>query len=126
MFDYARRALLAAGMACVLCMPAHAAEPPVAVYVVYERNPAALFLRKTSGLISPRNALGKKLGAPVFDGGRKLWPLYSQLAEKGDVKWESVDAAKREEAFAKGQLDGITGFYFTTMLNIECQGTLGF
>ena len=102
-----------------------AAAPPVAVYVVYERNASALFLRKTSGVPSPRQAAGKKIGAPVFDGGRKLWPLYSQMAETGDVKWETVDAAKREEAFAKGQLDGVTGFYFTTMLNIERQGMSG-
>jgi NitT/TauT family transport system substrate-binding protein len=51
--------------------------------------------------------------------------VYSALARTGDVKWENVDAAKREEMFAKGQLDGITGFYFTTMLNIERQGMSG-
>jgi NitT/TauT family transport system substrate-binding protein len=102
-----------------------AVPAPVAVYVLYERNPSALFIRKASGANAPRDLAGKKLGAPVFDGGRKLWPLYSQLAQIGDVKWENVDAAKREEAFAKGQLDGITGFFFTTMLNIERQGMSG-
>ena len=102
-----------------------ATPPPVAVYVVYERNPSALFVRKASGVNTPRDMAGKKVGSPVFDGGRKLWPLYSQLAQTGEVKWENIDAAKREEAFAKGQLDAITGFYFTTMLNIERQGMSG-
>jgi NitT/TauT family transport system substrate-binding protein len=102
-----------------------AVAPPVAVYVLYERNPSALFIRKASGANTPRDLAGKKLGAPVFDGGRKLWPLYSQLAQTGDVKWENVEVSKREEAFAKGQLDAITGFYFTTMLNIERQGMSG-
>jgi NitT/TauT family transport system substrate-binding protein len=101
------------------------AAPPVAVYMLYERTPAALFIRKASGVSKPEDLAGKKLGAPPFDGGRKLWPVYSTLARTGDVKWENVDAAKREEMFAKGQLDGITGFYFTTMLNIERQGMSG-
>ncbi len=99
--------------------------PPVAVYMVYERTPSSLFIRKASGADRPQQLAGKKLGAPAFDGGRKLWPVFSQLAQTGDVKWENVDAAKREEMFAKGELDGITGFYFTTMLNIEKQGMSG-
>jgi NitT/TauT family transport system substrate-binding protein len=99
--------------------------PPVAVYVLYERTPSTLFIRKASGAIRPDELAGKKLGAPPFDGGRKLWPAYSTLAKTGEVKWENVDATKREEMFAKGQLDGITGFYFTTLLNIERQGMSG-
>ncbi|MFM7330427.1 MAG: ABC transporter substrate-binding protein [Brachymonas sp.] len=99
--------------------------PPVAVYMVYERTPSSLFIRKASGAERPDQLAGKKLGAPPFDGGRKLWPAFSELAKTGEVKWENVDAAKREEMFAKGQLDGITGFYFTTMLNIERQGMSG-
>ena len=101
------------------------AAPPVAVYMVYERTPSSLFIRKASGADRPQQLAGKKLGAPPFDGGRKLWPAFSQLAQTGEVKWENVDAAKREEMFAKGELDGITGFYFTTMLNIEKQGMSG-
>ncbi len=99
--------------------------PPVAVYMVYERTPSSLFIRKASGAEKPQQLAGKKLGAPPFDGGRKLWPAFSELAQTGAVNWENVDAAKREEMFAKGQLDGITGFFFTTMLNIEKQGMSG-
>lgn len=99
--------------------------PPVAVYMVYERTPSSLFIRKASGADKPQQLAGKKLGAPPFDGGRKLWPAFSQLAQTGEVVWQNVDAAKREEMFAKGELDGITGFFFTTMLNIEKQGMSG-
>jgi NitT/TauT family transport system substrate-binding protein len=102
-----------------------AAAPPVAVYMVYERTPSSLFIRKASGADKPTQLAGKKLGAPPFDGGRKLWPAFSEAARTGEVIWENVDAAKREEKFAKGELDGITGFYFTTMLNIEKQGMSG-
>ncbi len=99
--------------------------PPVAVYMVYERTPSSLFIRKASGVDKPQQLAGKKLSAPPFDGGRKLWPAFSQAAQTGEVVWQNVDAAKREEMFAKGELDAITGFYFTTMLNIEKQGMSG-
>lgn len=99
--------------------------PPVAVYMVYERTPSSLFIRKASGADRPQQLAGKKLGAPPFDGGRKLWPAFSELAQTGAVNWQNVDAAKREEMFAKGELDAITGFFFTTMLNIERQGMSG-
>ena len=64
--------------------------PPVAVYMVYERTPSSLFIRKSSGADKPQQLAGKKLGAPPFDGGRKLWPAFAQLAQTGEVKWENV------------------------------------
>ena len=99
--------------------------PPVAVYVLYERTPSAVFIRKSSGASRPQELGGKKMGAPPFDGGRKLWPAMASLSNIPAVQWLNLDAAKREEAFAKGEVDAITGFYFTTMLNIERQGMSG-
>lgn len=99
--------------------------PPVAVYVMYERTPAALFIRKTSAT-TPAQLTGKKIAAPVFDGGRKLWPVFAESAKTGAVQWQNVDAAQREAQFAKGEFDAITGFFFTTMLNLESAGMSGY
>jgi NitT/TauT family transport system substrate-binding protein len=98
---------------------------PLAVYVLYERTPAALFIRK-SAAAGPAQLTGKKIGAPPFDGGRKLWSLFAEGAKAGAVQWQNVDAAQREVQFAGGQLDAITGFYFTSMLNIESAGMSGY
>ncbi len=100
--------------------------PPVAVYVVYDRMPAALFVRKSTGGTKLADITGKKLGAPAFDAGRRLWPAFASLANLGAVTWENVDAAQREAAFAEGKVDAITGFYFTTMLNLEKKGVSGY
>lgn len=97
--------------------------PPVAVYVLYERMPAAVFVR--AGVSAPPQLAGKKIGAPAFDGGRKMWGLFADYAKIGAVQWQTVDAAQRETQFAKGQLDAITGFYFTSLLNIEAAGLRG-
>jgi NitT/TauT family transport system substrate-binding protein len=96
--------------------------PPVAVYVLYERTPAALFVRSKFDL---KSISGKNIAAPPFDGGRKLWPAFSKSEEIAPVVWQNVDAIAREKNFAGGQYDAITGFYFTTMLNLEREGMSG-
>ncbi len=100
--------------------------PPVAVYVLYERNPATLFIRTASGAKGPNQLNGKKLGAPAFDGGRKLWPAYVAIADaSAGAVWQDLAPAEREAAFMAGKVDAITGFYFTTVLNLEAKGMSG-
>jgi NitT/TauT family transport system substrate-binding protein len=95
---------------------------PVAVYVLYERTPAALFVRSNFDL---KSIHGKSIAAPTFDGGRKLWPAFAKSEDINAVAWQNVDALAREKNFAAGQYDAITGFYFTTMLNLEREGMSG-
>ena len=39
--------------------------------MVYNNTPAAVLALKKSGIAKPADLTGKKLGAPVFDAGRK-------------------------------------------------------
>ena len=62
-------------------MEFHANNPdapnkPVAVMMVYNNTPAAVMALKKSGIKSPKDLSGKKLGAPVFDAGRKAFPVF--------------------------------------------------
>ncbi|MEC5399938.1 ABC transporter substrate-binding protein [Uliginosibacterium sp. H1] len=96
----------------------------VAVYMVYNNSPAAVLSLKKSGFTKPSDLLGKTLAAPVFDAGRKAWPAFAKsnkIAVDG-VKWQSVDPVLRETMLAKGEVDAITGFYFTSFLNLEARG----
>jgi NitT/TauT family transport system substrate-binding protein len=108
-------------------MEFHANNPtvpnkPVAVMMVYNNMPAAVFSLKKSGIESPQDLTGKKLGAPVFDSGRKSWPIFAQANEVGDVEWVSMDPPLRETMLVRGDVDAITGFYFTSLLNLEARG----
>jgi NitT/TauT family transport system substrate-binding protein len=63
-------------------MEFHANNPdapnkPVAVMMVYNNTPAAVLALKKSGITKPKDLEGKKLGAPVFDAGRKGFPSFS-------------------------------------------------
>ncbi len=96
---------------------------PVAVMMVYNDSPAAVFALKKSGIRTPADLNGKKLGAPVFDAGRRAYPLFAKanhLDQK--VNWISVDPSLRETMLARGDVDAITGFYFTSLLNLNARG----
>jgi NitT/TauT family transport system substrate-binding protein len=108
-------------------MEFHANNPtapnkPVAVMMVYNNTPAAVFSLKKTGIKTPADLAGKKLGAPVFDAGRRAFPIFQKANNVAAVNWISMDPPLRETMLARGDVDAITGFYFTSMLNLEARG----
>src|SRR5690242_13115021 len=108
-------------------MEFHANNPdapnkPVAVMMVYNNTPAAVMALKKSGIKSPADLNGKKLGAPVFDAGRRGFPIFQKANNIANVSWVSMDPPLRETMLARGDLDAITGFGFTSLLNLEARG----
>jgi len=95
---------------------------PVAVMMVYNNTPAAVFTLKKSGIKTPAELAGKKLGAPVFDAGRRAFPIFAKANNVGNVEWVSMDPPLRETMLVRGDVDAITGFYFTSLLNLEARG----
>jgi hypothetical protein len=108
-------------------MEFHANNPtapnkPVAVMMVYNNTPAAVLALKKSGIKAPKDLDGKKLGAPVFDAGRRAFPIFAKANGVGSVAWTSMDPTLRETMLARGDVDAITGFSFTSLLNLEARG----
>ncbi|KQW42754.1 MULTISPECIES: ABC transporter substrate-binding protein [unclassified Roseateles] len=108
-------------------MEFHANNPdapnkPVAVMVVYNNTPAAVLALKKSGIKSLADLTGKKLGAPVFDAGRRGFPILAKANKLGAVTWISMDPPLRETMLMRGNVDAITGFSFTSLLNLEARG----
>jgi len=108
-------------------MEFHANNPtapnkPVAVMMVYNNTPAAVLALKKSGIRTPADLNGKKLGAPVFDGGRKAFPIFAKANRVSGVTWTSMDPPLRETMLVRGDIDAITGFAFTSLLNLEARG----
>ncbi|MFM2403851.1 MAG: hypothetical protein RL223_1731 [Pseudomonadota bacterium] len=108
-------------------MEFHANNPgapsrPVAVMMVYNATPAAVLSLKKTGIAGPKDLAGRKLGAPVFDAGRRAFPIYAKANGIGPVNWISMDPPLRETLLVRGDVDAITGFYFTSLLNLEARG----
>ncbi len=94
------------------------------VYIVYDGTPAAVFARKESGIESPADLAGKTIAAPAFDTGYRAWGVFAAAngLEADAVAWQNVDPTLRETLLARGDVDAITGFYFTSLLNLEGRG----
>ena len=108
-------------------MEFHANNPdapnkPVAVMMVYNNTPASVMALKKSGIAKVADLNGKKLGAPVFDSGRRAWPIFAKANNIGTVTWTAMDPPLRETMLARGDVDAITGFTFTSLLNLEARG----
>ena len=108
-------------------MEFHANNPdapnkPVAVMMVYNNTPASVMALKKSGIKTPADLNGKKLGAPVFDAGRRAFPIFAKANNVSGANWISMDPPLRETMLVRGDVDAITGFTFTSLLNIEARG----
>jgi NitT/TauT family transport system substrate-binding protein len=95
-----------------------------AIYVLMEQTPAVAVAMKKSGIKVPKDLNGKTLGAPIFDAGRKAFPLFAkaQGIDAKSINWKNVDPALRETLLAKGELDAITGFYYSAVLSLNARG----
>ncbi|HEY6992424.1 MAG TPA: ABC transporter substrate-binding protein, partial [Xanthobacteraceae bacterium] len=98
--------------------------PLKAIFMIYSNPPFAIVARKSRGITSPKDLEGKKLGAPTADGAYAQWPIF--------VKANNIDASKveilnvgfpvREPMLVSGQVDAITGFSFSTYINVKHGG----
>jgi NitT/TauT family transport system substrate-binding protein len=108
-------------------MEFHANNPdapnkPVAVLMVYNNTPAAVLALKKSGISKPADLNGRKMGAPGFDAGRKAFPIFAKANNISGVQWVSMDPPLRETMLVRGEVEAITGFSFTSLLNLEARG----
>src|SRR3954462_2333950 len=103
---------------------ANPGTPIKAVFMVYNKPAFSVVGRKSRGVSSPKDLEGKKLGAPPADGAFAQWPIF--------VKANDIDAAKvtivsvgfpvREPMLASGEGDAITGFSFSSYINLKDRG----
>ncbi len=101
-----------------------APNKPVAVMMVYDSTPAAVFSLKKTGIRAPADLQGKKMGAPVFDAGRRAFPIFvkANRLDAAKIAWTAMDPPLRETMLVRGDVDAITGFYFTSLLNLNARG----
>ena len=94
--------------------------PVTAVMMVYDKPPFAIVGRKSQGVESPKDLEGKVLGAPPPDGAWAQFPIFA--AETGldvdAVTVEPVGFPTREPMLAEGEVDAVTGFSFSSFLNL--------
>ena len=98
--------------------------PLKAVFMVYNKPPFSIVARKSRGVTKPKDLEGKKLGAPAPDGAYAQWPIFVKAndIDASKVTIENVGFPVREPMLAAGQVDAITGFSFSSYINLKDRG----
>ncbi|OFX30626.1 MAG: taurine ABC transporter permease [Armatimonadetes bacterium RBG_16_67_12] len=93
----------------------------VAIAIVLDAPPFSILTLRRENIRQPVDLYGKKLGAPAGDAPRRLWPLFARAVGllPTSVEWVTMDAPLREPFLIRGEVNAISGFYFTSFLNLK-------
>jgi NitT/TauT family transport system substrate-binding protein len=99
-------------------------NPVKAVYMVYSNPPFAIVGRKSRGISDPKSLEGKKLGAPAPDGAYAQWPIFVAVngIDASKVTIMNIGFPVREPMLVSGDVDAITGFSFSSYINVKYSG----
>jgi len=94
--------------------------PVTSVMMVYDKPPFAIIGRKSLGINGPADLEGSTLGAPPPDGAWAQFPSFAKAngIDVGKIKVEPVGFPTREPMLAEGKVDSVTGFSFSSFLNL--------
>ncbi len=95
-----------------------------AVMMGYNSPAFSVVGRKSLGIEAPGDLEGRKLGAPATDGAFAQWAAFVEAndIDPATVTIENVGFPVREPMLAQGQVDAITGFSFSSFVNLKAAG----
>ncbi len=98
--------------------------PVIAVMMVYDAPPFAIVSTTAQGVATPTDLEGKILGAPAPDGAYAQWAAFTAAAgvDPSQVTIQNVGFPVREPMLAAGDVDAITGFSFSSFINLKARG----
>ena len=94
--------------------------PVTAVMMVYDKPPFAIVGRKSLGVSEPKDLEGRVLGAPPPDGAWAQFPAFATAnsLDVDKITVEPVGFPTREPMLAEGNVAAVTGFSFSSFLNL--------
>lgn len=94
--------------------------PVTAVMMIYDKPPFAVIGRASLGVSAPSDLEGKVLGAPPPDGAWAQFPIFAAEndLDVSAITVEPVGFPTREPMLAEGNVAAITGFSFSSYLNL--------
>ena len=94
--------------------------PVIAVMMIYDKPPFAVVGRKSLGVMEPKDLEGRVLGAPPPDGAWAQFPAFASAngLDVDKITVEPVGFPTREPMLAEGEVAAVTGFSFSSFLNL--------
>ncbi|MCC1494606.1 ABC transporter substrate-binding protein [Cognatishimia sp. F0-27] len=94
--------------------------PVMPIMMVYDKPPFAVVGRVSQGVTTPADLEGRTLGAPPPDGAWAQFPIFAaeNNLDVDAITVEPVGFPTREPMLAGGEVDAVTGFSFSSTLNL--------
>jgi NitT/TauT family transport system substrate-binding protein len=98
--------------------------PVTAVMMIYDKPPFAVVGRVSQGISGIEDLEGSILGAPPPDGAWAQFPIFAAVngIDMSTITVEPVGFPTREPMLAEGNVDSVTGFNFSSYLNLTRLG----
>lgn len=98
--------------------------PVTAVMMIYDKPAFAIVGRKSLGVEVPKDLEGRVLGAPPPDGAWAQFPAFASAndLDVSKITVEPVGFPTREPMLAEGNVAAITGFSFSSVVNLKRLG----
>jgi NitT/TauT family transport system substrate-binding protein len=95
-------------------------EAPVMVYQLWNRPPFAIVTPKTSGIETPADFVGRKLGGAQGTPTTRLFPVFAELngIDLASVAQENMAPNLQEPMLIRGDIDGAFVFTITSWFNL--------
>lgn len=100
-----------------------------AIMVIYANSPQGFYWLKSSGINSPKDFAGRKIGNPPGDASRLMWPAFAKKAglEPNAVTFVNISPPAKVAALKSKSVDIISDFYNEHDLKVrEFGADLGF
>jgi len=94
-----------------------------AVMMLYDVAPFGVYTLDPE-IREPADLVGRTLGGPVFDASYKLFPAFAAEVgiDESRVPRVNMDPPLREAMLVRGEVDVISGHYFSSMLDLMSKG----
>ncbi len=94
------------------------------VSTVYQSNPSAVMALKKTGIKSPKDLMGKKVGVPSASSQTTMLPLFYKANGLKESDLTSIDlpVASMIPALLQGQVDAVLGSIDAYQIQAEAQG----
>jgi NitT/TauT family transport system substrate-binding protein len=98
--------------------------PVTAVMMIYDKPAFAIVGRKSLGVAAPKDLEGRVLGAPPPDGAWAQFPAFATAnnLDVAAITVEPLGFPTREPMLAEGKVAAVTGFSFSSVLNLKRLG----
>ena len=118
------RAYLAYADAVVVSQLIAKGAPMKIVSTVYQSNPNAVMALKKTGIKSPKDLAGKKVGVPSASSQTPMLPLLLKAnnLKESDVNLIDMPVASMVPALLQGQVDAVLGSIDAYQIQAESQG----